>query len=433
MGDTLITADVDFEPAGNAILAFDTRSGEECGRLIDQLGYETIFNATGMPAHTMNTATKIAWVIAARDTGEKIPARFMCTEDFVIARLTGRPVMSWSTAARTMMFDTMSKQWWPAMLDRLGLGIERLSEIRPSGSAVGKISARAAGETGLSGRIIVATGGHDQICSAVGSGAVGDGIVSDNTGTFECVIVGVGAQRRKRVDTKILADNKLALYPHGPDGLWAAFAWFNAGSIVQWCRDTMFTAEVEEAARSGKDVFDMMFSRLNEGSGGVQALPHFTGAGTPWLDPRARGVLAGLELGTDRYDILRAVVQGIGYDLLFNIKSFEESGIDIREIRATGGGSRSPEWVQLKADMTGREVKVVAMTEASALGAAICAGAAAGRFVSIEEGAGRMVALGKTFIPDMGKHEQYRDLIGRHFALYSAVLKCREGWIDPER
>jgi xylulokinase len=110
---------------------------------------------------------------------------------------------------------------------------------------------------------------------------------------------------------------------------------------------------------------------------------------------------------------------------MFNIKSFEESGIEIKEIRATGGGSRSPEWVQLKADMTGKEVKVVAMTEASALGAAICAGAAAGRFDSIAEGAGRMVSLGKTYIPDIGKHEHYLELSNRHFALYDAVLKCR--------
>ena len=184
MGDTLIVTDKIFNPVRNAILAFDNRSKEACDQLINKYGNEKIFDMTGMPAHPMATATKIAWVFDNLKNGDKLIERFMCTEDFVIAKLTGNPVMSWSTAARTMMFDSNLKQWWADMLHNLGLSEGMLSTVNSSAAIAGRISTSAAENLGLSRDLLIVTAGHDQICSAIGSGAVKDGIVSDNTGTF---------------------------------------------------------------------------------------------------------------------------------------------------------------------------------------------------------------------------------------------------------
>jgi xylulokinase len=108
-----------------------------------------------------------------------------------------------------------------------------------------------------------------------------------------------------------------------------------------------------------------------------------------------------------------------------NFDSFEEAGISIGEIRATGGGSRSPYWAQLKADMTGRRVTVVHHSEASALGSAVCAAAALGKFGSIVEAAGCLVKLGKTYEPDKDKHEIYRTGLERYRDLYRSVEQYR--------
>ena len=426
MGDSLIMANADFSPLGNAILAFDTRSQKQCDQLVQQFGLEKLYDITGMPAHPMTTVTKIAWV---RDHPEYIapfPARLMCAEDFVLAKFTGNPVMSWSSAARTMMFDADAKTWWGEMLQFLKVSEKSVSELAPSAAAAGKISKGIAEDLGLSPDLLFVTGGHDQICSAIGSGAVEDGIVSDNNGTFECVIACVGEERKQVVAKSVLGNNKLALYHHGPRDLWAAFAWFNAGSIVRWCRENLFPLEVEEAKKNGMDAYDVIFEKLDHEPARIQVLPHFTGTGTPWLDSQATGTISGLDLSSDRFDILKAVLQGVTYDLMLNFENFEKAGLSIDNIRATGGGSRSPKWMQLKADMTGKEVQVVAMPEASALGAAICAGVAAGKFNSFVEGVNQMVSPGKTYEPDMDRHNTYKDGLERYRAFYNAMAEYRE-------
>ena len=425
MGDTLIATDRSFKAVHNALLAFDTRSKDQCDRLVDGMGFEAIHNVTGMPAHTMNSASKVLWLMDVAKEGGRAPDRFMCTEDFVIAKMTGRPVMSWTTAGRTMMFNRISRKWWSDILDYMEVGEEQLSTVVSPGTVAGKVTKRFAEYTGLSTDAVIVTAGHDQISSAVGSGAVRDGMVSDNTGTFECVIVGVGERREAEIDMSVLARNNLAFYTHAPEELWAAFAWFNAGSAVNWCRDNLFSLEKEQALEGGEDIYEIMFQGLDDRITKVMFQPHLTGAGTPWLNPVARGVLVDFDLGTDRYELLKAALQGIGYDLMANFNSFEEAGIAIQEIRATGGGSRSPYWAQLKADMTGRVVTVVHYSEASALGSVICAAAALGKFGSIVESAENMVKLGKTYEPDQKKHERYRAGLERYRELYHSLDQYR--------
>jgi xylulokinase len=405
MGDTLLITNDALDPVGNAILAFDTRSKEVCRELTDRIGFEKWYSITGMPAHSMATATKIAWYMKAHDRQRIRSPRFMCAEDFIIGRLTGNPTMSWSTAARTMAFDITRKRWSDEILALLGVDKEVFSSVEPSATVVGSLSSLVAADIGLDPHTQVVTAGHDQICSAIGSGAIRDGIVSDNTGTFECVIAAIAEDRRRKVDRLVLARRNLAFYSHGPNGLWAAFAWFNAGSLVKWFKENLFPSNSVMAEE--KDIFEQMFSRLPDRPSNIRVLPHFAGSGTPWLDSDATGVLVGLTLGSSRHDILKGILEGIGYDLMINLQGMEEAGVLIKGIRSTGGGTKSEKWNQLKADMSGKEITIVDNPEASALGAAICAGAAGGTFSTIEEGADRMVTLGKVYVPDQERFSYY--------------------------
>jgi xylulokinase len=254
---------------------------------------------------------------------------------------------------------------------------------------------------------------------------VSDGVVADNTGTFECVLACVGNERRKGADRSLLMNKGLALYPHGPQDVWAALALFNAGSIVRWCKDNLFIPEMNRARKSGEDVFDMMFARLDEKPAEVLLLPHFTGTGTPWLDPEATGVFYGINLSTDRHDLLKAAVEGICYDLAINLQLLEDAGIAVTRLRATGGGTKSTSWLQRKADITGKEVTVVKNSESSALGAVICAGVAGKKYASIEEGAKRLVRLGESYEPDEKRARRYRGALERYRNLYTAISSYR--------
>jgi len=194
---------------------------------------------------------------------------------------------------------------------------------------------------------------------------------------------------------------------------------------VKWCRDNLFIPEMNRAQKSGEDVFDSMFAALDEKPTRVLLLPHFTGTGTPWLDPEATGVFYGVNLSTNRYDLLKAAVQGICFDLAINLQILEEAGIAVTRLRATGGGAKSSKWLQLKADITGKEVTVVKNSESSALGAVICAGVAGEKYSSIEEGAQRLVRLGDTYEPDEKRAQQYRGTIEQYYDLYTAISTFR--------
>ena len=178
--------------------------------------YPLITKGSRLEIDPMSTATKIAWVIDNAKSKQELPSRYMCAEDFVLAKFTGNPVMSWSSAARTMMYDVTKKEWWKELMDYLEIREEMVSHTLPSAEVVGRMSAGVREELGFSSNVLIATGGHDQICGAIGSGAVMDGIVADNTGTFECVLACVGDERRRTADRSLLMNNGLALYPHGP-------------------------------------------------------------------------------------------------------------------------------------------------------------------------------------------------------------------------
>ena len=116
MGDTLVCTNSNFVPQRNAVLAFDMRSQEACTQIMNRLGRNKIYKMTGMPAHPMNTASKILWIQQnEKDLLNKIDY-YMCTEDFIIAKLTGSAIMSHSTASRTMMFNINDKSWWEDIL-----------------------------------------------------------------------------------------------------------------------------------------------------------------------------------------------------------------------------------------------------------------------------------------------------------------------------
>ena len=138
-------------------------------------------------------------------------------------------------------------------------------------------------------------------------------------------------------------------------------------------------------------------------------LPHFVATGPPEFVTDSAGVLAGVRLGTKRGDILKGIMEGVVYYLRECVENLSETGIEIREYRAAGGGSRSDVWLQICADMMGQPFTRVAQSEAGIVGCAIIAGVGCGKFASYEDGVAAMVRLDRTFIPDARQHGLYQE------------------------
>src|SRR5262249_22118831 len=150
-------------------------------------------------------------------------------------------------------------------------------------------------------------------------------------------------------------------------------------------------------------------------------LPHFEGSYNPWMNPHSRGALFGISLSTTKADIIKAILEGITYELRENTRRLEAAGIPIGDLVATGGGARSSSWLQLKADMTGKVVRTINITETGCFAAACMAGAGAGVFSSAVEPVRALVRPVRVFEPRPDHQRFYDETASRYRALYEAL------------
>ena len=150
-------------------------------------------------------------------------------------------------------------------------------------------------------------------------------------------------------------------------------------------------------------------------------LPHFQGSYSPWMDPSATGVILGMRLATTREEFIKAILEGTTFELRANIERLEHAGIPVTGLRATGGGARSDQWLQLKADITGKPVAAINVDETGCFAAACMAGVGAGLFASADEPIRAWVRPVRTFEPGRVRHQAYGPIFADYLELYRAV------------
>lgn len=400
-GESVLPIDAAGRPLARFITAIDTRAEAQTRWWAEHVGREHIFQITGMPLHPMYTVNKLMWL---RDNDPAVfhaSSRFLCMQDFVFHQLGLPPAMDYSLAARTMAFDINRLTWSDEILDKAHIDAVRFSPPLPSGSIVGAIPLPAIDALGLGRGAVAVTGGHDQPAGALGCGAVAAGISMDSTGTVECV----GVASPRLVLDPILLQSNLPVAPHTAPGMTMVLGYSSTGgALLRWYRDTFGRYEQAEAQRTGRDVYDLILEQASPELSPVLILPHFVGSGTPWLDSASKGAILGLDLSTSRADIIRAIVDSVSYEIKLSLDAMEAAGIAVRELRAFGGGARSPLWLQAKADIYGKPVLAMDVTEAPCLGVALLAGVAIGVFASIEDGLAQMVRIKRVFEPDAAAH-----------------------------
>ena len=268
---------------------------------------------------------------------------------------------------------------------------------------IGTVSDRIAAELGLPPTVSIVTGAHDQCANAVGCGAIEEGQAVYGMGTYVCATP-VFNQRR---DSEVMIERGLNTEHHAVPGQYVSFIYNQGGALVKWFRDTFAGAEHQQAEASGEDIYPTLFGELPDGPSSIMALPHFMTTGPPEFTADSSGVLAGLRLDTARGDILKGIIEGSTFYIKECIDSLPPTGIEIKDFRAVGGGSKSEAWGQVCADILGRPFIRPEISEAGALGAAITGGVGSGVFSSYEEAVGAMVKHERTFTPEPGRQKEY--------------------------
>jgi xylulokinase len=282
--------------------------------------------------------------------------------------------MDYSMAARTLAFDIHQLGWSSKILDRAALSPEIFPAPIASGEPVGGIGPAAAHEFGLPRGCIVAGGLHDQPAGILGAGVrPGESMLA--TGTVICL----GVRLKGKPAGLAMARDNLCYYPTVGERQYISIAWnFTGGSLLKWYRDNLSGPEASAATKRGVDPYEVITEGLPEEPTGLLVLPHFTTTGTPWLDPRALGAVLGLRLTTTRKEIVKAILEGILYEVRLNAELLRASGVEIGLYKAIGGAAKCFAWMQIAADILGRPVAITSVTEGAALGAALLGAKAAG-------------------------------------------------------
>lgn len=403
-GEAIIPVGKSGEALRPAILGMDTRTVLQNDWLRERFGAEHLFHHTGMPVHTINTLPKLLWLKENEPDLWAKASQFLLYEDFMIRKLTGQAAISHCLASRTQLYDLKNGNWSQIILSAIDLDATRLAHIFPSGTAIGEIKAELVNEWGFPNRPQVVTGGHDQACGALGVGLVETGLSMVSTGTAEVVEVALDSPHLN----KELQQGNISVYRHVVSGLYLAMTLNHSGGLIlRWFRDNFCQHEKSVAERTGADPYDLIFQSASDQPSSLLLLPHFAGSGTPHFDTKSKGALLGLTFATTRADVARAILEGLTFELRYNLEVLQKGGVCIKELRVIGGGARSQIWLKLKADITGIPVIMPKISEAASWGAAILAGVAVDIYDSPAAAVKQTLRFERTYQPNPNNRDQY--------------------------
>lgn len=408
-GETLIVLDRAGRPLRRAIVWLDNRTQAEAdaiGRVFDR---DDVYRVTGQQEIIPSwTATRILWLKKHEPDVVARAHKFMLAADYIVFKLTGRAATNRALNPSTLYYDIARRDWWPEMLSFLGISRDRMPDLVDSVDRAGAVTAEAAAATGLAAGTPVTAAPIDQVAAAVGAGNIEPGLVTENTGAALALCVCLD---------KPLYDprKRLGLYEHAVAGRYVLLPWVpTAGMVLRWFRDDFgggldYPALCREA------------ESVAPGADGLTMLPHLGGAGCPEVDPKARGVFSGITLGHRRGHFVRAIMESVAFILRGNLDLLAELGVGVRELRSLGGAARSDFWVQIKADVCRKTIRVMESEEATCRGTAMLSGAATGMFSGLPEARDAMVRVKKAFEPDPGRASAYDEAYRRYCALNSSM------------
>lgn len=414
----LVLLDENDRVLRKAIIWCDQRTARECEEITSKVGAKRLIEITANPALTGFTASKILWVRNNEpEIYEKI-RKVLLPKDYIRLCLTGEYATEVSDASGMQLLDVPNRCWSDEVLSKLELDRSILGKVYESQEVTGTVTKKASEITGLSVGTPVVGGAGDQAAGAVGNGIVKSGIVSSTIGTSGVVFAYTD---KVTIDPK----GRVHTFCHAVPNTWHIMGVTQgAGLSLQWFRNNFCNEEISTAALLDIDsyqIIDDAAALSNVGSNNLIYLPYLMGERTPHLDPYCRGVFFGLSSKHDKRDVLRSIMEGVAYSLCNCLDIIKEMGIDIREVRASGGGGRSSLWRQIQADLFGSSVNTVNSTEGPALGVAILAGVGAGLYKNVPEACDSIIKVKSEQTHNVHNHQVYQGYYKLYNKLYHSL------------
>lgn len=403
----VVAADREGNPLRHAIIWADQRAVAQVERVAERISPLDVYAVTGHRLSASYSAAKMLWLKEAEPDIYHQTYKFLQAKDFLAAKLTGCFATDPSDASGTNLYDLKRGEWSADMIAAFGLDPDKLPPLFPSTGVVGEVRPTVAEETGLRAGTPVVIGGGDGCCAATGAGVAREGLAYNYIGSSSWIAL---ATPEPILDPEMRTFTWAHLVPgmFSPCGTMQA-----AGSSYQWARDHLAKSEQAVAASLGLPAYELMNQEVLQsppGARGLLYLPYLLGERSPRWNPEARGAFIGLTIRHGHSDMLRAVLEGITFNLRVILEAFLRQGASIEALRVIGGGARSPVWNGIMADIFGIPVhRLSQLEEATSLGAAVAGGIGVGLWKDFSQ-VDRMVSVAQETSPNPQRRSRYDEL-----------------------
>jgi xylulokinase len=414
IGESCVLIDATGKPTAPAIAWFDRRTQAPAKALADEIGRERIFAITGHSIEWTMTLFKLAWMHKQRPDAIRRARHILMMADWIAFRLCGEPATDHTLASRTQYFDIHARQWSAELIRRAGVDTALLPPLKASGTRLGPVRDEVLAETGLTGKPVVGVGGHDHVVGSFAAGITAPGTMLDSLGTAEALFLATAAPiadpevlKRGYIQGAIATHRKMSFVGAGI---------FSSGGALEWLRHVL--------GDPARETIIAEAGAAPPGSRGVVFLPHLANSPPPEPDPESRGAFVGLSPAVDRGTLYRAVLEGLAMQARLMVDGMNRlPGVTpVDGIRVIGGGSRNALFLRIKANAFARPLTVIDEAEATALGAALLGGIAAGIYRDLDEALAGLERREHVIEPD-GDAVLYEELRARVFEQLHPALK----------
>ena len=371
-----------------------------------------MFEATGTALSPSQTVLPLLWVRENEPHNFARIHRVILSKDYLRYKLTGVICTDYTDASGTLLLDNRAGIWNTEIANLLGIPSHFLPDLALSAQQIGTVSAEAAAQLGIPAGVPVVAGSGDGVSTILGLGIINPGQMGITVGTAGVLM---------STSPVFVADERCLLFQHPIPHQWYLVTATNtSGEAARWYANTLY-ADLDESQRYSRFMSDAQSSPA--GSRGLLFMPFLAGSRSPYYNAQARAAFIGLGLQHKQGDLARAVMEGVAYEIkdCFEVhkERLLEQGMNINEVRISGGIVRNALWLQILADVLEVSLNVPQATELGVLGAAINAAVGVGYYANHEEAAANMVTIVNTIAPDANHHDTYRE----GFALYTEAYR----------
>lgn len=364
-GESFVSIDAQGVPITDIILYFSSSESAEFDAFVEKVGVEQIMEITRVLPDASYSLSKMLYT---KRTAARPVYKFLFVASYLSYCLSGEAVCDRSLACRSLLYDVKQDRWSKELLAASGIRENELPVVKEAGAVIGNLLPALAKKLGLSENVKVVNGCHDQIVNALGSGVRKAGEAVDTTGTCECI-----TPVFSNMPGFDFIGHNFACVPY-LDGIgYVTYAYnVSGGAVVKWYRNTLAKHLHQQAKDEGCSIYDVLNRVCPKEPTNLLVLPFLQGmGGTPEVDPSANGWIVGLNTGTDLPQLYRGILEGLCYEMRYNLEKLGEDHENPTVLYACGGGARSEVWLQIKADIWDRTIIPVKTAETGALGSAI--------------------------------------------------------------